>query len=144
MLFISLILVVLVIVIYGVNVFEIFYLGIVGLDCMSLIKYKLYFKIYSGVLLLFLICVFVMCIIVYIFVGKVLYRQMQFWKKVQFCRNKFNVLLLIFFNVYCLIVKLINGFVVFFDKIEIEEDLLSINNDYLRVNKNNFGNNFGL
>lgn len=41
-------------------------------------------------------------------------------------------------------VKLINGFVVFFDKIEIEEDLLSINNYYLRVNKNNFGNNFGL
>lgn len=41
-------------------------------------------------------------------------------------------------------VKLINGFMVFFDKIEIEEDLLSINNDYLRVNKNNFGNNFGL
>lgn len=142
-LLISSILAVPAIVIYGANVSETFHPGIVGSDCTSLTKYKSYFKIYSGALLLFSTCVFVMCIIVYIFVGKVLYRQMQFRKKAQLRRNKLNALSSISLNAHCSTAKLTNGSVASLDKIEIEEDPSSINNDHLRVNKNNSGNNSG-
>lgn len=52
-------------------------------------------------------------------------------------------MLFVFLNVCCLIIKLINGLIVFFDKIEIEEDLFSLNNDYLKINKNILGNIYG-
>ncbi|XP_061185260.1 cholecystokinin receptor type A-like [Saccostrea echinata] len=129
------------VVIYGANVSETFHPGILGSDCTSLTKYKSYFKIYSGALLLFSTCVFVMCIIIYIFVGKVLYRQMQFRKRAQLRRNKLNALSSYSLNAHCSTTKLATlGSMASLDKVEIEDDPSSLNNEHLKVNKNHSGN----
>lgn len=131
------------VVIYGANVSDTFHPGVLGSDCTSLNKYKSFFKIYSGALLLFATCVFIICIIVYVFVGKVLYRQMQFRKKLQLRRSKLNALSSVSLNARCSTTKLTNGSMASLDKIEIEEDPSSVNNDHLKINKNISGNIHG-
>ncbi|XP_048779958.1 cholecystokinin receptor type A-like [Ostrea edulis] len=128
------------VVIYGANVSETFHPGILGSDCTSLSKYKVYFRIYSGSLLLFSTTVFVVCIIIYIFVGKVLYRQMQFRKKAQLRRNKLNALSSFSLSAHCSTTKLANlGSMASLDKVEIEDDPSSLN-EHSRVNKYHSGN----
>ncbi|XP_062603344.1 cholecystokinin receptor type A-like [Saccostrea cucullata] len=129
------------VVIYGANVSATFHPGILASDCTSLTKYKSYFKLYSGALLLFSTCVFVMCIIIYICVGKVLYRQMQFRKRAQLRRNKLNALSSYSLNTHCSTTKLATlGSMASLDKVEIEDDPSSLNTEHLKVNKNHSSN----
>ena len=129
------------VVIYGANVSETFHPGIIGSDCTSLTKYQSPFKIYSGALLLFSTCVFVMCIIIYIFVGNVLYKQMQFRKRVQMRRKMLYALSSASINTHGSTLKLTNGSVGSLDRIEIEDDHSSINNERLKIQKTSTGSN---
>ena len=78
---------------YGSNYTDAGHPGIFGMDCTVLTERKNLFKIYSGLLLLATTTVFIICIIVYSFVGKVLYRQLKFRKNAQLGQKKRSLVL---------------------------------------------------
>ncbi|KAK3087995.1 hypothetical protein FSP39_013257 [Pinctada imbricata] len=73
---------------YGSNYTDSGHPGIFGMDCTVLSHRYIFFKIYSGLLLIATTSVFIICIVAYIFIGKVLFRQMKFRNTVQLSQKK--------------------------------------------------------
>lgn len=72
-------------ILYGPTMKETPYPGVMGSDCTVLRQYKksIFFKLYNGVLIFLVTSVFIICVVVYIMVGRVLYKSTKFRKSAQ-------------------------------------------------------------
>lgn len=60
------------------------YPELIGFDCTVLAQYKkAFFKVYTSILLVLCTTIFIICVVTYTFIGRVLYRQMKFRRATQ-------------------------------------------------------------